>query len=58
MTGNEPRPVESLFDVPEDCVLVGDEIRDPDNWTRCTHCGADCPADAETCFNCGEPLVE
>jgi len=51
------RPVESLFDVPEDMGLVGDEIRDPENWIRCTNCGLDCPSTSTDCWHCGEPLV-
>lgn len=50
-------PVEGLFDVPDEAELVGDEIHDPRNWIRCD-CGVDCPAESETCWNCGEPLVE
>lgn len=58
MIPDESIPVESLFDVPDGMVRRGDEIHDPANWTNCLNCGVDCPADAERCFNCDEPLVE
>lgn len=58
MTGDGSLPVERLFDVPDGMVRRGDEIHDPENWTCCPECGLDCPATSETCFGCGEKLVE
>lgn len=51
-------PVESLFDISNGMIRRGDEVHNPSNWICCSECRAECPADAETCFNCGSKLVE
>jgi len=35
---------------------AGDELHDPANWVGCRSCGATCPRDSETCFDCGGVL--
>lgn len=46
-------PVEALFDVPDDRMLVGDELLDPTRHLCCVECGSLCRDTAEQCFNCG-----
>lgn len=58
MIPDETVPVARLMDTPDGMVQRGDELHDPDNWTTCSNCGVDVPADAERCFNCDEVLVE
>lgn len=48
--------VADLIEPPEGTIKVGDECLDPSNWQQCPACSSVCPAESETCFDCGATL--